>query len=327
MIIRFFKADQPASILFLPLLAIAVWVFAFDPVQGKAYTGHAMPLFELMVNLAGGNEYIQMTIALVALLAGTAAVHIVADRQELLGKRSYLPAFLYLVLMSGSPRLTCLHPALFANIFILVAFHRIMSSYRKDTAFMEAFDAGFWIAIASLFYFPAIVFLLLPWISFLILRPFIWREWVIVAVGALVPYLFAGVYYFWFDISEYLWFDKMIYPLTGRQFRFEGGWPELAYAIAVAALVLISLARYVLVSGARKHRTKNAFAIMATSVLVTVLSLLTAPYFALPAISFVFVPFSVFMAGYFLYIKRTWMAEILFLTLVAMIVYNHLAAV
>lgn len=50
------------------------------------------------------------------------------------------------------------HKILLANIFLILALRRIMSLRRDKNSERKIFDASFWIAVASLFYFWAILF-------------------------------------------------------------------------------------------------------------------------------------------------------------------------
>jgi hypothetical protein len=55
------------------------------------------------------------------------------------------------------------------------------------------------IALASLFYFPAIFFFFIIWIALILLRSFNLREWFVPVLGVLFPYLFVFAYYFMAD--------------------------------------------------------------------------------------------------------------------------------
>ncbi len=326
MIIRFFKSDQPASLVLLPLAAIPAWIFTFSK-DTSLYTAHVMPFFEPIGRL--GSEYptAALIMALAALIAGAFLINFLVLRHELTSRPGYLPALLYLVFMSAGPGLTCLHPLLFANLFIIIALHKVLNTYRKDRAFSEAFDAGFYISIASLFYFPAILLILLVGISFLVIRPFIWREWVIAAMGLTVPYLFAGTYYYCFDISEYLWYDKIIYPISVSSFKMQETAAGLLPYAVILGIVFLSFLGLFLSQGVRKHKTKNVYSVLAWMLVVSVLTLVAAPGIRWPFFSFAIIPFAVFASNYFITVKRAWWPETLFILLLAAIIYSHLRAI
>jgi hypothetical protein len=64
--------------------------------------------------------------------------------------------------------------------------------------------AGFFVAVASLFYFPYIFLLLFIWISLMIFKSFSEREWLVPIFGLITPYLFLFVYLFLTDDVDFL---------------------------------------------------------------------------------------------------------------------------
>ena len=196
MFIRFFKSNNASALLFLPLIAVVIWVFGFIhpiilPVK------HSMPLYELMAGIFVSIPWLSTLIGLILVIGEAFLLNFIVNENEVLEKQNYLPALFYIVFMSNNDAMLTLHPLLFGNLFILFALHKLLSSYRKDNAFSQAFDAGFLISIATLFYFPFVVFLPLLGVGLIIMRPFNWREWIISFLGASIPYLFVITFYFW----------------------------------------------------------------------------------------------------------------------------------
>lgn len=124
---------------------------------------------------------------------------------RILQKPSYLPAMSYILVSSLLVEFTLLTPALLANTFILFSLSKILACYKKDTVLALIFDSGLMVSIASLFFFPYIVFFLFVIASLLILRPFNLREYLMAALGLLVPYYFIGVYFFWYGKLPEFW--------------------------------------------------------------------------------------------------------------------------
>src|SRR6185503_18765652 len=77
--------------------------------------------------------------------------------------------------------------------------------YKKEAALALIFDAGLLVSIASLFFFPYIVFILFIIAALMILRPFNLREYLMAILGLLVPYYFIGVYFFWYGKLPEFW--------------------------------------------------------------------------------------------------------------------------
>jgi hypothetical protein len=76
---------------------------------------------------------------------------------------------------------------------------RLFSIYKQQYAFREVFDTGLLIGISTLIYFPSIVLFFAMIIALGLLRPFIWREYLIGFLGLFSTYFLVGTWFFWTD--------------------------------------------------------------------------------------------------------------------------------
>ena len=81
----------------------------------------------------------------------------------------------------------------------MIALGEMFRWYRKFEASASIFNVGFWLAIASMFYFSNIAYYFLAVVALFQLRAFRLNELIILTVGLLIPYFFVGVYQFWYD--------------------------------------------------------------------------------------------------------------------------------
>lgn len=323
MFIKFFKSNNASALLFLPAIAIVIWVFGFIhptvlPVK------HTMPLYELMAGSFINIPWLSCLIALILVVGEAFLLNFIVNENEVLSKQNYLPALFYIVFMSNNNAMLTLHPLLFGNLFLLLAIQKLLSSYRKDKAFSEAFDAGLLISIASLFYFPFAVFLPLLGIGLIILRPFNWREWLISFIGALIPYLFVITFYFLYDKLDYLFFDKMFYQFIRKKPSLD--FPKTFYfMIGVGWLiVLFSIGKIIVGVGIGSQRTKKSIIFLVWFFFLSALSILVAPEISTKYFSAMAIPAAVFCSNYFANIKKEWWAEFLFLLLLSSLFVNLL---
>ena len=228
----------------------------------------------------------------------------IVTKNEILTKQSYLPALLYIVFISNNNEMLMLHPALIANLFLLFAINTLLSSYRKDTAFSQAFDAGFLVSIATLFYFPYIVFLPLLGVGFILLRPFLWREWVISFMGAIVPYLFVITFYFFYDTLDYFWYDKLFFPILREKINIP--LPQSFYFMfgVSCLIVLLSFGRIFSGLNIGSQKTKKGIVLMIWFFIFSGLSVFLAPEVSTKYFAAMAIPISVFCAHFFVNLKR-----------------------
>jgi hypothetical protein len=321
MFIRFFKSNNASALIFLPLFAIAIWAFGFIS-PAIVEVKHSMPLYELIVRPFSTIHWLETLVGLILVVGEAFLLNYIVNENEVLSKQSYLPALFYILFMSNNNDMLLLTPPLFANLFILFAINKLLSSYRKDNAFSQAFDAGLLISVATLFYFPYIVFLPLLGVSLIIMRPFNWREWVISFLGVLIPYIFVVTFYFWNDKLDYLFFDKMFYPITRH--KLTTAFPKSFYfMIGTGWLILLfSIGKLFQGVGIGSQKTKKSIILLVWFFFFSALSVLMAPEISTKYFSPLAIPAAVFCGNYFANIKKQWWPEFLLLLLLSSIFFN-----
>jgi hypothetical protein len=321
MFVRFLKSNSASALILLPLIAFAIWAFGFVSPTIVSFK-HTMPLYELIARGLSGIPWLATLIAALLVIGEAFLLNYIVNENEVLTKQNYLPAALYILYMSNNNAMLMLHPALFGNLFILFAINKLLSSYRKDNAFSQAFDAGLLISLATLFYFPYVVFLPLLGIALILMRPFNWREWIISFLGAVIPFVFVVTYYFWNDILDYLLFDKMFYFIVKEKPRMD--FPPSFYVMMVIGwfIILLSLAKIFQGVGIGSQKTKKSIILLIWFFFFSALSIFIAPEISTKYFSALAIPTAVFSANYFSNIKKGWWGEFLFFSLIASIFIN-----
>lgn len=212
--LRLFKTDQLIVVVILVLYALVLRFTMFNtPVQTVVQTS---ALFgDVVFNWIQSRALLSGILGLV--LALTQALHLnyIVKEQRMAPDSGYLVALCYMLLVSSSPHFATLSPQLMANSFVILALHQLFSAQKKRSIMGQLFNFGFWVAIASLFYFSVIVFVLLGVMGILILRNFDIREFISLLSGSFAVYFLLGVYYFWYDSLDVL-LDGQI----GAHFKF-----------------------------------------------------------------------------------------------------------
>ena len=201
----------------------------------------------------------------------------------------------------------------------------MLSIYKSDHSLPVTFDIGFLIAVACLFYFPSIVFLLVFYASLVILRPFVWREWVISLLGFLLPFFFCWLYYFWKGATDEI-INTMASNLhkaeTGSGFSWTGTnliFPAVAGFVSV--LGFISLMGNFYKSVIRTRNFQQVLFIMLLAMLLPVL--ISRSYFAEMSL-LICIPLSIAVSNYFAEAKRILFLEVLFLLILSGVVFLHI---
>lgn len=321
MIVRFLKSNNAPAFFILPLLAIVIWVWGFLSPH-VLLVKHTMPLYELLARPVAGIPWLSTLIALFLVIAEAFLLNYIVNENEVLIRKTALPGLFYIVFISNNSSMLELHPLLFANLFLMFALSKILNSYRKDIAFSQVFDTGLLISIATLFYFPCIVFFPVIGIALLIFRPFQWREWMISFIGVLVPYIFVITWYFWNDVLDYLFYDKMFFPIVFK--TTAGSYSQPFYFMITVGWIIILLAFGRLFNGLSggSQKTKKALVLMIWLFFFSCISLFLAPELSTKYCSLLAIPVSIICSNYFLRMKKELWGELLFLIFFVAVIIN-----
>ena len=317
MFIRLFKSNNPLSFILLPLFALVLWLAGFFSDQSASISSY-MPLYEMVAKALYNSHFIATLIACLFVVSEGFLLNYIVNKYEILTKPSFLPALFYIVFMSIDNLILTIHPLLFANIFIMLAILKLVSSYQKENAFSNAFDTGIFFSISTLFYFPCIVLIPLLIIGFVLFRPFNWREWVISIMGLTLPYAFLFAYYFMNDTPDYWWNIKAFFLHSLEQPKLVV--PASFYFILSIIALIIFFSFKKLFTGfydASQKNKKGTILLLWFSILALI-SLFIAPQASIA------IPIAVFCANYFLKLKKAWWGELLFFLLLISIFINHL---
>lgn len=324
MLIRIFKANSLTLIITLPFIAVLLWLGMILRGTPAEMHGATMPFYGWALWLTQLNPAIAPVVSILLVVAEAVILNVLAQQFHLLRNQTFLPALLYVIMMCSFPEILFLHPVLFANLFILFALKRCLDLSSNTNSLSVAFDSAFLIGIGSLFYFPVIVFLFFVLVSLALFRSFSLREWIIAALGLLLPYLFIGVYYYWYDALDVLWKEKIVGSFSIGD-NSAGITLKSYYTLAgyLILLLIISIPNYISEMGRNKASIRSSLRLFIWLLVLSAVSWLMAPPNALFHFCLAAIPVSILFANFFLNTGRAF-AEIVFALLIILIITYQL---
>jgi hypothetical protein len=319
--IRFFKTIQPAALFTIPVVCLLLWLPGFF----KAQTSLESYDSSFLNGISTLPVIIQTLISFILVSLGALYLNYVTTKHDVIFQHSYLPAFMYVILMSFHKEAIQFHPLLVSNIVIIRVLDKTFSLFKNDSPVSSIFDGSFLLAIATLIYFPAFLFFFLFLYSIYNLRAFNFREMLIALVGFILPFLFLAVFGFWTDTlvsSTHNFFARF------SLHHIQEGLKDVRSAIGIAALtgilVLMSLFRM------RSNFYRNTIKTRSTQEILFVFFIFSmGGLFFLPDIAFYHftlfaIPCSIFLAYFFISAKRrVWIYEAAIWMLFAFIVLSY----
>jgi len=208
-LISFFKSNNPGVVAFyIVYLVVFRLCFVFAAVDTGYVFAHSEPLSRLFFTLLKGplQGYAWLSPLLAAIITFIQALLInnIVNENKVLAKKNYLAGLLFIIVSSFFKESLLLSPALLSLTFVILSTQRMFSLIKKEKAFGDVFDVGFLVAIAALFYFPATLFFLFAYIGLGTMRAFAYRDWIIILLGFISPYIMVFTWYFWFDKAQLL---------------------------------------------------------------------------------------------------------------------------
>lgn len=319
--VSLFKSNKPHIPLILlgyaVLLQLPMFLFPRKYVVPEAQE----PLSNLLLSLIDKPHIVAAIFSVLLVVIQALVVNKMITDLRLFDKANYVPALMYVVVSSLFTEFLYPGPQLLANLFVVLVLMSIMRLYKSQENFSEIFDVGFMIAIASLFYSPTMVLLVLMFIGLGILRAFAWREWVTGLAGFLAPYILISTYYFLVDGLGEFWYEQFSGMFNFGDMHLSTGLDVKVTGSFVVLLLMLS-AWYLQASYLKSQIQIRKFLVLVVWTLILLFfSFVLDDDLSLKHFVIITVPLSVILSYYMLNFKKQRWPEIIHWLLVLSILF------
>lgn len=328
MLLEHLKSYKLGHVISIPLFGLALWVSTFyDNISGASidYGTFHMPFFSQFIDffLKPIPTIFASIIALVFIILQAFQVSYLANKYSLFNIRSFMPGYLYIVLVSLYIGLQKLHPALMANFFLLAALDHLFASIKTSRSLRNVFYASLLISIGGLFYLKSVIFIMIVWITLLFLKRTSLREFLVSVLSAALPFIVVWAFYyikngnakeFKVTLSLVGFIKETVYDL------------DLIYYIAfgfIALLTFIALVRLLANIRFKITAIRNQFMVLIFIFLLDIVAYFTGP-FSLEMITFAAVALSIIISDYFIEIKKGWLPESMLYIMLVVIIFTQI---
>lgn len=324
MLIKIFGSNSIFSLVILILLTAVLWSKMFF--AENVFMGYmpVSPFYNFFVSNFSGMIIISSFITFSLVFFQALLMNNILVENDLLPKKTYLAAFLYVLFTASFSDIVLFHPFIFSGILLTFSLMYLLKLYGQSEGYSMVFNIATLVSLSSLFYFPSIVFIFFIWACFIVYRLFAWREWFISIIGLALPYLFLGTYYYWTDrlqlkMDEYLNAFQLI--------NFHNFTPTLsAYIFIVFAglLLLIAFFRLIKLIGEKAIRIRKLLSIMIWLFLISYVSMVLSPNYGIMGYVILLATASILISLYISNIRKPLRAEIILIVIVIVIAFNRL---
>ncbi len=327
MLLRTLKSNRAVNFFLIPLMGILFWLKDFiSPKPYSFYPGEQENLlYAPLHNLLKEHPLVQILLMLI-LLVGMALLLIqMNNRYNIIRIRTMLPAPLFVLIVSGFTIIHAMHPVYFAAFFVLLAVYRLFSVFDQEKPYSPVFDSGFFLGVASLFYFNAVI--LFP--AFLagvgiLSRETKWREFVVCLLGFLLPFVFAFSYVFVVEKTpEYL--NILGLNINTPALDFNSNLPVLGYLGFLFVLIFLGSVKILRQYDTKKVSTRKFFIVLFLIFLFAMFGLVLVPAVSFEIFVLAAIPVTFLLSNFFVFVKsRFWREFWFWLLVIAVIVMEIL---
>jgi len=326
MLIRSFKDSGLIPVIIIALFTGALWAGLFiNPLDVTGAVGdNIMPLWLVILDLFQGLPVLSVIFSLIMTVFLVIMMVRFNTSVFFINRRTYLPAFIYILIFSVFPGQMVLNPALPAAILIVAGLWRMVEAYRHDGIAYNFFDAAMLISAGGLFYAGAVWFILLALIGTLLLRSADIREITLAVAGALLPWILF--YAVWFLAGKDP--GELTEVIFGNLF---GKAPSAVWSRTVIILLAVVILNFlpgiitlIPEMSSKKVKSRKTFSMLVWMLAISITVYLVLPSVSVEMIAIGAVPAAYITANWFSFTKRTKSAEILLWAMIVMLVISRI---
>jgi len=329
MIIKILKNNRSYNfILILILIGILGFHSFLKPEVSQFFEeGNQMPLYILMTRWIESNVFVTFLFPVIFIFLISLLLLRLNATFLVIQEKTFLIPYIFIIILGGFVFLHTMQPVYFGLLFLLFSLNRIFSACTKDSGGLScAFDAGFYIGVGSLFYFPLIFYFFVVWAGlFKIHGQLQGRYFLLSLIGTLLPWIMIFSYYFFTDTQSV--FNHIVYQnfyaSACRQVN------EFPYYVYIGFMFLLSvISGFFLLShvNSQKVVTRKYYGILFWILIVSIAIFLLVPSVSGEIMLIMSLPLSFLFANFMVSIRKELFGDIILLVFFGLIVWFQIVA-
>jgi len=279
-------------------------------------------LSNVVYGYVGTHGWLPDLIALLLVLLQALLLNILSARFRVSKEVTMFPGVFYILLMSTLPSFLHLSPILMGNTFLILGVSSLFNAYKKSSVADSIFNVGFWIGMASLFYFSNFIFLLLPIFGLATLRNVRLSEIFMVIIGMITPLFLVGtIFYIANDFSGF-YQNTFINGFGFWSFDLVSHWSNYVPLVLFVILILVVFGSGNIYFQKQSIRSQKNIQILYYFIVISLLTILIQKEIRLEQFLLLAIPLSLMLPLNFLEFRKkevgsgihmAWLIGILFL--------------
>jgi hypothetical protein len=326
MLLRFFRTNGALVIVVIPIIGIILWLAPFLNESKIQLLSEQLrlPLYDAMFGFINEMQFIQKVTAFLLVISIAFLLVRLNTRFIIINNRTYLPALVYILIVSGIPDIQKLNPALVSTFIMLFIVEKILDSYRQESLYYGFFTAAFMLGVGCLLYPFLIYFLLTLWAGIILLRQFNWREWTFSILGFAIPFLFVFTYYFVLHDDPAFIYDQYT-RFYSHSYDFRGYSLPVYIFVGILALLMLLASQFLMQAySARKIISRRAYSLLLWLFINTIAVFFLIEQASVELIYIAALPLSFLLANYWVFIRAVFWGNLFLILLILSILFNQI---
>lgn len=164
-------------------------------------------------------------------------------KNKVFSENSYLPGFLYSMLMVSVPDFMALSPQLISLTFILLALRNVLRRIDNQATDELFLNSGFFVGIASIVYLPSVVFFLVFLFALVLFSTAVTRRLILYLFGFVLVITLCSLYFYWLGDFNAYFQSFFVQSFTLSAQRSLGLVNFLCLTISFAVIFLLSVSK------------------------------------------------------------------------------------
>ncbi len=320
MIVRLFKTNQVKGLIFLLLFQVLIYLNAFIHPQIPSATVGLPFVYQLFVSPWINFPFVSVIFSFVLITFQALLFNFFIIQTGMLGKPTYLPAFFYVLICSLLPESLYTNPASIANTFVLFGLMCAWEIARKPASVPAIFTGAFLLSIGSLIYPPVLLLLLWFLIGLFMLSNAGVKEVLVLLIGFSIPYIYTFTAYFCLSSPDAFVADFFIVPIGLPDYRIQFRITEYIIYTVIVLTMGISFSHYIMTTHFYKVVQKRMFQVFGYLLLAVLVSGAFYNLFQKHHLVLLGFPMAIFLSFYFLQVKKSWIADLIIITVFTLMI-------
>lgn len=248
-------------------------------------------------------------------------LNILLNEYRMFAQTGFTTAMSYVLLTGMFPEWASITPALIANSFVIWIFIQLTKLYNNPSPKSLLFNTGLIVGAAVLCYHSTALLLIIVLFALVIIRPFLLSEWLVLLLGVLLPFYIIGSLLFLNDKIA-LWQTFVPHFQLTKPIVTKNSWFWINVAIAS---ILLVVGFFML----NNNANRMVIQIRKNWGVITVMAFIMIPLpfifvdAGMVATALSIVPFAAIISNAFVYPKKMWLPNMLFLLAIVAVIHNN----